>query len=96
MNYQDQELQNQEPTGPPVRQREEHITFTQKDNGSPLRGRFAAMDLPKLYSENAKNMRRSAIRELLKLTNRPGLISFAGGLPDPEIFPAEVIAEISG
>jgi len=53
------------------------------------------MDLQKLYSKNANNMKRSAIRELLKLTNRPGLISFAGGLPDPEIFPAEVIAEIT-
>lgn len=53
------------------------------------------MDLQRLYSENAKNMRRSAIRELLKLTNRPGLISFAGGLPDPNVFPAKAIAEIT-
>ena len=53
------------------------------------------MDLQGLYSKNANNMKRSAIRELLKLTNRPGLISFAGGLPDPAIFTAEVIAEIT-
>jgi 2-aminoadipate transaminase len=52
------------------------------------------MDPQRLYSENAKNMRRSAIRELLKLTNRPGLISFAGGLPDPGVFPIKEIAEI--
>jgi 2-aminoadipate transaminase len=38
-------------------------------------------------------MRRSAIRELLKFGNRPGMISFAGGLPAPELFPvAEVEA----
>jgi 2-aminoadipate transaminase len=36
-------------------------------------------------------MKRSAIRELLKVGNRPGMISFAGGLPAPELFP---IAEI--
>jgi 2-aminoadipate transaminase len=33
----------------------------------------------------------SAIRELLKLTEQPGMISFAGGLPAPEAFPAEEI-----
>jgi 2-aminoadipate transaminase len=36
-------------------------------------------------------MKRSAIRELLKFGNRPGMISFAGGLPAPELFP---IAEV--
>lgn len=34
----------------------------------------------------------SAIRELLKVTEQPGVISFAGGLPAPECFPAEEIA----
>jgi len=34
-----------------------------------------------------KRMRSSVIRELLKLTERPEVISFAGGLPAPEIFP---------
>ncbi len=53
------------------------------------------MDLQRLYSKNAKNMKRSAIRELLKLTNKPGLISFAGGLPDPNVFPTEEIARIT-
>ncbi len=38
-------------------------------------------------------MRRSAVRELLKLTLRPDLISFAGGLPAPELFPVEALAE---
>jgi 2-aminoadipate transaminase len=34
-------------------------------------------------------MGSSAIRELLKLTQKPDIISFAGGLPAPEIFPVE-------
>lgn len=38
-------------------------------------------------------MRRSAIREILKLTQRPDIISFAGGLPAPELFPVERIRE---
>ncbi len=32
-------------------------------------------------------MRRSEVRELLKLTERPGVISFGGGLPAPDLFP---------
>jgi len=42
-----------------------------------------------LYSENARNMKKSVIRELLKLTQKPDIISFAGGLPAPETFPVE-------
>jgi 2-aminoadipate transaminase len=34
----------------------------------------------------------SAIRELLKITEQPGVISFAGGLPSPSCFPAEELA----
>src|SRR5688572_6217407 len=43
----------------------------------------------------AKRMSRigvSAVREILKVTERPEVISFAGGLPAPELFPVEVIA----
>ena len=47
------------------------------------------LDLEKLYSKNANNMRKSVIRELLKLTAQPDIISFAGGLPAPETFPVE-------
>jgi 2-aminoadipate transaminase len=38
-------------------------------------------------------MRSSAIREILKLTQQPGVISFAGGLPASEFFPLEEIEE---
>lgn len=48
-----------------------------------------------LYSNSAKGMKRSEIRELLKLTTRPGIISFAGGLPAPDLFPVEEIKEMS-
>jgi len=39
------------------------------------------------YAYRAKRMGSSIIRELLKLTERPDIISFAGGLPAPEVFP---------
>jgi 2-aminoadipate transaminase len=40
-------------------------------------------------------MKASAIRELLKLTQRPEVISFAGGLPAPELFPIEDVVEVT-
>ncbi len=43
------------------------------------------------FSTMASRLRRSEIRELLKLTRTPGTISFAGGLPDPAIFPYEAV-----
>jgi 2-aminoadipate transaminase len=38
-------------------------------------------------------MGSSVIRELLKLTEQPDIISFAGGLPAPEVFPIEKFRE---
>lgn len=46
----------------------------------------------KRYAERMGGVNSSIIRELLKLTQIPGLISFAGGLPAPEIFPTEICA----
>lgn len=48
-----------------------------------------------LFSHNAKAMKRSEIRELLKLTAKPGIISFAGGLPAPDLFPVEEITAVT-
>lgn len=45
------------------------------------------------YAERTRGMRSSAIRELLKLTQQPDVISFAGGLPAPELFPVEELRE---
>jgi 2-aminoadipate transaminase len=39
------------------------------------------------FAERTKMVKSSVIRELLKLTQRPEVISFAGGLPAPELFP---------
>lgn len=41
------------------------------------------------YADRMNNIKASEIRELLKLTQRPEVISFAGGLPAPELFPIE-------
>jgi 2-aminoadipate transaminase len=46
-------------------------------------------------SRPAKGMKRSAIREILKLLQKPGMISFAGGLPAPETFPVNDLKEIA-
>ena len=41
------------------------------------------------YAQRTRTLTSSTIRELLKLTERPGVISFAGGLPAPDLFPLE-------
>jgi len=43
------------------------------------------------FAQRTQRMKSSAIRELLKLTERPEVISFGGGMPAPEIFPYEEI-----
>jgi 2-aminoadipate transaminase len=45
-------------------------------------------------SGSGKSMKRSAIREILKHLEKPGMISFAGGLPAPETFPVNDLKEI--
>lgn len=45
------------------------------------------------FSQGAARIQASTIRELLKLTQRPGILSFAGGLPDPGLFPKEEAAQ---
>lgn len=52
------------------------------------------MDYQKLFSETANSIKASAIRELLKVITNPNVISFAGGLPDPTLFPSKTIADI--
>lgn len=46
------------------------------------------------YAERTSSIKASEIRELLKLTEQPDIISFAGGLPAPELFPLEKINEV--
>ena len=51
-------------------------------------------DLNQIFSTNAQGMKKSQIRELLKLTQDPEIISFAGGLPSAESFPVEELKVI--
>ena len=46
-------------------------------------------------SNSGKSMKRSVIREILKHLEKPGMISFAGGLPAPETFPVNDLKEIA-
>ena len=46
-------------------------------------------NIERLYSDRAGKMRKSVIRELLKVAQDPEIISFAGGLPNPKSFPIE-------
>jgi 2-aminoadipate transaminase len=45
------------------------------------------------YAHRTQRMGSSVIRELLKLTEQPDFISFAGGLPAPEVFPIKQVTE---
>jgi 2-aminoadipate transaminase len=45
------------------------------------------------YAQRTKGVKSSAIRELLNFTQRPEVISFAGGLPAPEVFPTQRFRE---
>ena len=47
------------------------------------------------YAERMSNLKASEIREILKVTQRPEVISFAGGLPAPELFPIEEIKAVN-
>ncbi len=46
------------------------------------------------FAKRMENIKGSAIRELLKLTEQPEIISFAGGLPAPELFPIEELKQV--
>lgn len=53
------------------------------------------LNLSRHFSERSKEMKASEVRELLKLLQVPDMISFAGGFPNPETFPSELIREIA-
>ncbi len=54
------------------------------ENPNPLQWRF---------SERASQMQSSFIREILKVTQQPEIISFAGGLPSPATFPVDAMKQ---
>ncbi len=51
------------------------------------------MSLKEIFATRATRMKASEIRELLKLLDQPDIISFAGGIPDPELFPKTEFAK---
>ena len=51
------------------------------------------LDWESHLAERTKGMQSSAIRELLKITQDPEIISFGGGLPAPEVFPIREVEE---
>ncbi|MDK2906906.1 MAG: 2-aminoadipate transaminase, partial [Petrotoga sp.] len=53
------------------------------------------MNYEKKFSKVAKTAKASIIRELLKVASDPEMISFGGGVPDPETFPREELGEIA-
>lgn len=52
------------------------------------------LDMDTLYSTTALETQKSAIRELLKLADRPDVITFAGGWPSPSLFPVADIRDL--
>ncbi len=52
-----------------------------------------SLDWNQAFAPRALKLTASEIRELLKLINQPDIISFAGGIPDPALFPHAVLAE---
>ena len=51
--------------------------------------------MSKLFAHRMETVHRSFIREILKVTADPGIISFAGGLPNPELFPVSAMDDAS-
>lgn len=47
------------------------------------------------FAARMETLQASEIREILKITEKPEIISFAGGLPDPDMFPVEEMKQIS-
>ena len=51
---------------------------------------------PQHFAERTANLAGSTVREMLKYTQRPEMISFAGGMPAPELFPTQRVMEAAG
>src|SRR3712207_5665693 len=61
------------------------------------RGRSSARDLERyagLFARRTQVMKSSAMRDLMAVTERPEVISLAGGFPDTSTFPAEDLAAL--
>jgi 2-aminoadipate transaminase len=64
----------------------------------PVAPRRSTRDLERyaaLFASRTKVMKSSAMRDLMAITERPEVISLAGGLPDTSTFPAESLAALA-
>ncbi len=52
------------------------------------------MDINSSLAKRVTSLKASAIREIFKLLGKPGIISFAGGIPSPELFPTDVWGDL--
>lgn len=52
------------------------------------------MDYQSLLADRTRLMHTSAIREILKVVSKPGIISLAGGIPSPQSFPMDLFGEL--
>src|SRR5438270_1720597 len=70
---------------------------TGSTSGSGRRARPAARELARydsLFASRLRGMRSSAMRDLMAITERPEVISLAGGLPDTSTFAPELFAKV--
>src|SRR3984893_748825 len=73
------------------------MTRSTSGGGDGRRARPAAHELERyesLFAARTRGMRSSAMREMMALTERPEVISLAGGLPDTTTFPPELYAKL--
>lgn len=54
------------------------------------------VELEHLLAARTLNIRENAIREILKVVGKPGMISLAGGVPSPESFPLDILHHLCG
>jgi hypothetical protein len=62
------------------------MTMQRLATGDPV---LPPVPWPRLFADRARSMRGSPIRELQELSLKPGIISFAGGMPAEELFPID-------
>ncbi|MCP3873741.1 MAG: PLP-dependent aminotransferase family protein [Desulfobacteraceae bacterium] len=53
------------------------------------------MNFEKLLADRTELMKANAIREILKVVSKPGVVSLAGGIPSPESFPMDIFKELT-
>ena len=53
------------------------------------------MELATTFATRTVKMQLNAVREILKVVNRPGMVSLAGGIPAPESFPLALMGELT-